>query len=153
MVHEKKKNVKIVEILPEIMKGVCAANRGFLIHYLEKMGVEILNCSILKEVREGEVLVDQNVSKTVPDPYNTWTPLIPENVENPFAKKIKESLKERRLKADLVVVSAGARPGDELYYTCLAANVAPELYNIGDSFACGRVFEAVKAAYQVATAV
>ena len=153
LVHEKKKNVKIVEMLPEIMKGVCTANRGFLIHYLEKMDVELLNCSILKEVRDKEVLVEQNVSKTVPDPYNTWTPLVPDNIENPFAKKIKESFESRILKADLVVISAGARPGDELYYACLSANITPELYNIGDSFACGRILEAVRAAYQIATVI
>ncbi len=153
LVHEKKKNVKIVEMLPEIMKGVCTSNRGFLIHYLEKMGVEMLNCSLLKEVGDKEVLVAQNVSKTVPDPYVTWTPLLPENIENPFVKKIKEEIKERRLKAELVVLSAGARPGDELYYQCLSANVAPELYNIGDSFACGRLLEAVRAAYQLGTAI
>ena len=153
LVHEKKKNVKIVEMLPEIMKGVCTSNRGFLIHYLEKMGVEMLNCSLLKEVDDKEVLVAQNVSKTVPDPYVTWTPLLPENIENPFVKKIKEEIKERQLKAELVVLSAGARPGDELYYNCLAANIAPELYNIGDSFACGRLLEAVRAAYQLGTAI
>ncbi|HPD57665.1 MAG TPA: FAD-dependent oxidoreductase, partial [Smithellaceae bacterium] len=88
LVHEKKKNVKIVEMLPEIMKGVCTSNRGFLIHYLEKMGVEMLNCSLLKEVGDKEVLVAQNMSKTVPNPYVTWTPLLPENIENPFVKKI-----------------------------------------------------------------
>ncbi len=93
------------------------------------------------------------MSKTVPDPYVTWTPLLPENIENPFVKKIKEEIKERQLKAELVVLSAGARPGDELYYNCLAANVAPELYNIGDSFACGRLLEAVRAAYQLGTAI
>jgi 2-enoate reductase len=140
-------------MLPEIMKGVCTSNRGFLIHYLEKMGVELLNCSKLKEVGDKEVLVEQNVSKTVPDPYVTWTPLLPENIENPFAKKIKDEFQSRTIKADLVVISAGARPGDELYYECLAANVAPELYNIGDSFACGRLLEAVRAAYQLATVI
>jgi 2-enoate reductase len=106
-----------------------------------------------KEVRDKEVLVEQNVSKTVPDPYNTWTPLLPENIKNPFAKKIKESFEKRTLKADLVVISAGARPGDELYYACLSANIAPELYNIGDSFACGRILEAVRAAYQLSTVI
>lgn len=151
LVHEKKKNVKIVEMLPEIMKGVCTSNRGFLIHYLEKMDVELLSCSMLKEVGDKEVLVQQNVSKTVPDPYITWTPILPENIENPFAKKIKDEFKSRTLMADLVVLSAGARPGDELYYACLSANIAPELYNIGDSFACGRLLEAVRAAYQLAT--
>jgi 2-enoate reductase len=153
LVHEKKKNVKIVEMLPEIMKGVCTSNRGFLIHYLEKIGVELLNCSMLKEVGDRDVLVEQNISKTVPDPYNTWTPIVPENIENPFAGKIKDEFQARTLKADLVVLSAGARPADELYYACQAANVAPELYNIGDSFACGRLLEAARAAYQVATVI
>lgn len=153
LVHEKKKKVKIVEMLPEIMKGVCTSNRGFLIHYLEKMDVELLNCSMLKEVGDKEVLIEQNISKTVPNPYVTWTPLLPENIENPFAKKIKDEFQSRTLKADLVVLSAGARPADELYYACLSAHIAPELYNIGDSFACGRLLEAVRAAYQLATII
>lgn len=38
------------------------ANRGFLIHYHEKMSVELLSCSILKEGRDKEVLVEQNMS-------------------------------------------------------------------------------------------
>ena len=31
----------------------------------------------------------RNVSPTVPDPYVTWHPILPENVENPLAPNLK----------------------------------------------------------------
>jgi 2-enoate reductase len=147
--HEMKKNVQLVEMLPEFMEGVCTANRGFLIHYLEELGVLLLNCTSLKEVKDKTAVILKNKSKTVPNPYVTWTPILPENVENPFAKSIKKEEEEIEVSADLIVLAAGAVPDDSFFYECQNTNAAPELHNIGDSFRCGRVFEAVKAAYQI----
>ena len=146
--HEMKKDVQVVEMLPEIMKGVCTANRGYLIHYLEELNVPLHNCTSLKEVKEGKAVLLKNVSKTVPDPYVTWTPLLPENIENPFAKKIKPETQEIEVEADLVVLAVGSVPDDSFFYECQSINAASELYNIGDCYHAGRVFEAVKSAYQ-----
>ena len=153
LAHEKGVKTAVVEMLPEIMKGVCTANRGWLIHYLEERGVPLLNCARLAEVRPGEAVVRRNVSKTVPDPLVTWTPLLPENIENPFAKKLKVEEVEERLPADLVVLAAGARPDDTLYRALVEARAAPEVRSLGDAFHLGRVFEATKAAYAVATSL
>ena len=38
-------DVTIVEMLPYLMKDTCTANRGHLIHYMEKAGVRLLNCA------------------------------------------------------------------------------------------------------------
>jgi 2-enoate reductase len=147
--HELGKEVKIIEMLPHFMKGVCTANRGFLIHHLEKINVELLNCTKLKSVQDKSVTIIKNISKTVPDPYVTWTPILPDNIENPLAKKIEVEEKEITLDADLVVMAIGGRPDDTLYFECQKEKAAPEIYNIGDSFSQGRVFEATKAAYGV----
>jgi 2-enoate reductase len=57
------------------------------------------------------------------------------------------------LPADLVVLATGVVPDDSLYAACVRAQVAPEMHNIGDAFAAGRVFEAVKAGYAVGSAL
>ncbi len=151
--HEKGRNVTVVEMLPHIMPGVCTANRGWLIHYLEEQKVPLLNCTRLKEIRANEVVVSRNVSKTVPDPYVTWTPILPENIENPFAKKLKEDLKDETLPADLVILAAGARPEESFYRDLVKANAAPDIRTVGDSFAMGKVLEATRSAYAVGLAL
>jgi len=149
LAYEMGRQVAIVEMLPYFMKGVCTANRGHLIHYLEKAGVRLLNCAVLKSVDKGAVKIIKNVSPTVPDPYNTWSPILPDNVKNPLAKKIKVEEKEIELAADLVVLAVGLKADDRLYEACVKERVAPEIHNIGDSFCVGRVFEATKAGYAV----
>jgi 2-enoate reductase len=149
LAYEMKKKVTVVEMLPYLMKGICTANRGHLIHYLEKAGVKLLNCARLQSVGRKTIKIRQNVSPTVPDPYNTWSPILPENVKNPLAKKILVEEKEIEIEADLVVLAVGLEPHDGLYESCLKARVAPEIHNIGDSFSVGRIFEAIKAGYAV----
>ncbi len=147
LAHELKKEVTIIERLPEIMKGVCTANRGFLIHHLEKLGVSILNCTSLQEIKERSVIVEKNKSDKIPDPFNTWTPLLPDNIENPFASSISKKTYHVEIDTDLIVIAAGSREDDSLYYECLKENAALEIINIGDSFSPGKVFEAVTAGY------
>ena len=147
LAYEMGKQVTVVEMLPNIMKGVCTANRGHLIHHLERRDGQFLNCSTLRSIGPSSVKLIRNVSPTVPDPYNTWSPLLPENVKNPLARKIKLQEQEMEIEADLVVLAVGLRPDDRLYQECVREQVAPRIYNIGDSFCVGRVFEAVKAGY------
>lgn len=139
------KQVTIVEMLPNVMPGLCTANRGHLIHELDKMGVKIFNCTKLKSVEEKSIQINRNVSSTVPDPFVTWTPLLPENIHNPFAKPIVEDLLEQSLSADLVVLAMGLRAGKAYYENCVQIHAAPEVIQLGDAFQIGRVFEAVKA--------
>jgi 2-enoate reductase len=143
------KQVSVLEKLPHFMVGVCTANRGHMIHELEKRGVKLLNCAELKSIRPGEAVILRNVSSTVPDPYVTWTPLLPENIPNPLAKNIREEMVEETLKADLVVLAAGLRPDHSLFEACQATNAAPEIFAIGDNFHVGRVFNAVEAGFNL----
>jgi 2-enoate reductase len=143
------KQVTVIEVLPHLMRGVCTASRGYLIHYMELAGVRLLNCTVLKSITPTSVKVVRNISPTVPDPYNTWTPLLPENVKNPLARKIRLKQQEMDIESDLVVLAVGFRPDDGLYEACVRERVAPDIRNIGDSFSVGRVFEATKAGYAV----
>lgn len=151
--YEHSKNVKVVEMLPYFMEHTCTANRGHLIHYLEEAGVELLNCTRLSSINDSSVEVIRNISSTVPNPYNTWQPILPENVENPLAKKIVDELKSQTIKADAVILSAGARSADELFYACVKENAAAEVYNIGDSVKPSKVAEAIRSAYRKARTI
>jgi 2-enoate reductase len=118
-----------------------------MLHHLEKAGVRLMNCASLKRINASSVLVEQNISKTVPDPCNTWTPVFPENIANPFQKKLGDLVKAVEIDADMVIICTGAKPEDTLYHECIKLHTAPELHCLGDAFAVGRVLEAVRAGY------
>jgi 2-enoate reductase len=143
------RQVTVVEMLPHFMKDSCTANRGYLIHHLERAGVALWNCTRLLYVEPGSVVVARNVSSTVPSPYATWAPVLPENVKNPLARPIKVADREVRLDADLVVLAAGMAPDPRLYEACLRQYVAPELHILGDAHAPATIAEAVKAGHAV----
>lgn len=148
--YEHSCDVDVVEMLPYFMDGTCTANRGHLIHYLQKENVRLINCARVTGFQPGKVQICRNISKNVPNPYNTWQPILPKNVENPLAKKIGPETRDESLDADLVVFAMGGRPDDAAYLEAQRIHAAPELYNIGDSFASGRVLEATRAANAVA---
>jgi len=149
LAYELSKQVTVVEMLPYFMKEACSANRGYLIHYLEKRGVDLLNCARVTRITPEHVVVAYNVSPTVPDPYVTWAVVLPENVVNPLAHPIKTKMETIGLPADLVVLAAGFCADDALYEACVQAHAAPEIHNIGDAFAPGNIFNATKAGYAV----
>jgi 2-enoate reductase len=146
---EKGCDVTVVEMDKYIMNHTCTANRGHLIHYLLKAAVPLLNCTRVMGFVPGGVKVARNISKTVPDPYITWHPILPENIENPLAPKLKVEEKEEIFPADLVVLAAGGVSDNSLYLEAQKERAAPELYNIGDSFSAGKVLEATRAAYRL----
>jgi len=142
-------NVTVVEMQPEIMKHTFTANRGYMIHYLEKKGVKLLNCTGVKEIMTGSIILNQNRSKRVPDAYITWKPVLPDNIPNPFAKKIDIKNRETEIQADIVILSMGWKPDRNLYEECVRRQVAPEIYLTGDVYSTGRVFEATKGGFAI----
>ena len=148
--YEKKCRVSIVEMLPYLMDGSCTANRGHLIHYMKRNGVTFYNMSRAVALDKNGVKIVRNVHKNVPDPGNTWQPILPKNVENPLAPKIGNVPQEVMVEADIVVFALGGRPDDSLAEALLKKRAAPEIYNIGDSFSGGRVLEATRAAWRLA---
>jgi 2-enoate reductase len=147
------KNVTIVEESPYLMRASCTANRGYLVHHLDRRGVALWNCARIEWIGDGVVAVVRNVSPTVPAPWAAWEPMLPENVPNPFARQIRVEARTVELRADLVVFATGLAPNNGLYRACVELRVAPELHNIGDAFRVGRIFDATKAAYAIGAAL
>ncbi len=153
--YEKNVDCKVVEMLKHFMDGACTANRGHLIHYLEKAGVELINCAKVTSFEPGKVNIERLTSKNIPNPYNTWQPILPKNIENPLDKfiKIGPQTEKKSLECDLVVLAMGCRADETFFFDAQREHVANELYNIGDSFKAGRVLEASRAAYNLATRI
>ena len=145
---ELNKNVQIVEMTENLMADTCTANRGHILHYLDKSGVITHNLSTVYKITKDAVIISKNVHKSVPNPYNTWQPILPENVENPLAPKISTKLENKLLPADLVILAIGTRPQNELYFELVKENAAPNIYQIGDAIKPGKVFAATKSAYR-----
>lgn len=150
--YEYGREVSVIEMMSNFMEGVCTANRGHLLHYM-KNEVELINCARVTSFEPGKVHYNRNVSKGAPNPYNTWQPLLPENIANPMAKKLGPETQDFTIDADLIVLAMGGRPDDGLYVQALQSNAAPEIYNIGDSFAGGRVLEANRAAFRLSQTI
>lgn len=151
--YEYNRDVKVVEMLPHFMLGACTANRGHLIHYLNKAKVQLINCAKVTSFDTNKVNINRNISKRVPNPYNTWQPILPANIPNPLAKPIGKETIDESLEADLVVLAMGGIADDTMFFEAQKLHVAPELYNIGDSFKAGRVLEASRAAYNLASRI
>ncbi len=148
--YEHKKKVTVVEMQPYFMDGVCTANRGHLIYYMKKNGVRLMNMTKVTSFSEDFVNVAQNKHKNVPDPYNTWQCVLPKNVVNPLAPKIKAEYESEAIPADLVVFATGSSADSKLFYELQAIKAADEIYNIGDSFDSAKVLEATRAAFRLA---
>ena len=149
--------VSVVEMLPHMMQGACTANRGHLLHALAGHGVRLLSMTRVERAEQtlgGALLhVSRNRHKNVPDPYVSWTPILPENVVNPLAPKVGDNWHEEVIASDLVVIACGGQADDSLFYELQQTHAAPELRNIGDGFVPGRVLEAVRAAYRLGTTI
>ena len=153
MATEQKKQVTVAEMLPNFMEGVCTANRGYLLHYMEENGVKLLNAARVTGFQAGKVLVERQTSQGVPDPYNTWQPLLPENIPNPLAKKMTGETEKLEVAADLVVLSLGGRADRSLFEALKRRHVADEVCLIGDNVKPGRILEAVRSAYRRALTI
>lgn len=150
---EHQRKVTCIEMMSNFEDGACTANRGHLIHYYEQEGGKLINCAKVLRFENGHVVMSRNYSKAVPDPYCTWTPIIPKNVDNPLAPKMTNEEAIEQVAADLVVLAISGRGNDTPYTEAVAAHVAPEIHTIGDSantMKPGNMWQATKAAYNLA---
>ena len=147
---EENKNIKVVEMDKYIMNHMCTANRGHIIHYLEEAGVELLTMTKLTKINPDSIDVLVNNSKNKPYAYNTWAPILPENIENPLDKlhPIKDIWNKKTIKTDCVIIALGSKSENSLYEKLHSMNVAKEVYLIGDAIKPGRVFEATRGAFR-----
>lgn len=153
LAYEKQIETKVVEMTDQFMDGTCTANRGHIIHYLEKKNVELINCAKVVSFEGNKINIERNVSKTVPDAYNTWQPILPKNIANPLAKKLGKETAMETIDTDIVVLAMGCRADEGFFFEAQRERVAPQIYNIGDSFKAGRVLEATRSVYRLASSI
>lgn len=142
--------VSLIEALPHPMQYSCTANRGYLIHYLEKKGAKLYNCSLATEITDNAVKFKQNVSKTVPNPWVTWTPVLNDNVNNPFKVPIQDQYEPREIDCDLCIIAVGTVSETRLYDDLVRNYCAPEIHKIGDAFKPATIREAIHSGYRLA---
>lgn len=142
------KKVTIVEQKATLMTDSCTANRGHILHYLDKHGVVTHNMSTITEILDDSVTITKNIHSSVPDPYDTQQPILPENISNPLKKKVQTKLSDIKIPADLVIVAVGTRPQNELYFDLVQQNAVRAVYQVGDAIRPAKVFYAVKGAYR-----
>lgn len=153
---EKQRKVTCIEMKEYFEDGACTANRGHLIHYYEQEGGTLINCARVTAFEDDTVIFAHNLSNAVPDPYCTWAPIIPKNIDNPLAPKMTNEEVIKQLQADLFVLAIGNRGNDAPFLSAMREHLAPEIHNIGDSYntqAPGNMWQATKAAYNLAVRI
>lgn len=161
LAYEKGVEVIIIEMLPELMKGVVHANRSMLLWMMMGKGspsgkvlenitpVKAYPASKVVKFEEGKVIIKANKKRA--NPYRPWITLTPENIHNPFNKKLDpNNVEEIAIDTDLVIFSTGGKDNDELYRALYREKAAKEIYCIGDAKQPGRGWEAITAGNDIA---
>ncbi len=160
--NEKCLNVTVVGKNKELMPYTTLANRAQMLwmmmgkgspsgkaeHVLKKP-ITVYTASSVFKFSDGFAYIHANKGRS--DPYTPWKALIPENVKNPFEKKLKdENVEVITVKTDFIILATGSRADDSLYYEMLKNNAANEIYSVGDASRPGGVWEAVNGANEIA---
>ncbi|MHB9059482.1 MAG: FAD-dependent oxidoreductase [Bacillota bacterium] len=168
LTRERGLEVTVVEMLPDLMKGVVHANRAMLLWMMMGRGspsdragdalanpVRAYTAARVVRLEPGRVLIEANRGRR--DPYTPWTTLVPDNVHNPFARGLDpKDVEGLAVETDFVVLATGGRPDDSLYFKLLSAgdrsDSAPRhtVYRAGDALKVAGVWQAVSAANEVA---
>ncbi len=162
LAKEKGLEVTVIEMLPELMTGVVHANRSMLQWLMMgsgtntgkaedklKVPVKAYTSSKVCKFDNSKVLIIANRKRK--EPYTPWTTLVPENIHNPFNKKLDPNdVEEIAIDTDFVVFSTGGGAEDSLYYNILRSNTSGEVYCIGDARHPQRAWEAITSANEVA---
>ncbi|SKA77707.1 2-enoate reductase [Caloramator quimbayensis] len=160
--YEKNVDVTVVEMLPNLMTGVVHSNRSMLLWLMMGLGsptgkkedvlknpIKAYTSSKVIKFEENKVYINANRKRK--DPYTPWHTLVPENIHNPFDKKLNPNdVEEIIIDTDYVIFSTGGKASDTLYYELLKEKAAKEIYAIGDAKTPGRAWEAITSANEVA---
>jgi 2-enoate reductase len=162
LASEKGVDVTIVGKNDVLMPDTVMANRGQLLWMMLGGGspsgkkedaleepVRVYNASKVIRFTEGRAHILANRGRS--DPYTPWKALIPENVKNPFSRKLDpDNVEELCVDTDMVIVATGAQADDTLYYELLKMRAADEIYSAGDAKEPGRVWEAITGSNEIA---
>ncbi|MCS3923152.1 oxidoreductase [Methanosalsum natronophilum] len=155
-------NVTIVSKNKNLMPNTTMANRNQMLWLLMGKGstngnkkdsldqaVKAYTASKIIGFSENQVYIFSNKDRK--DPYIPWMSLIPENVNNPFEKKLNpEKVEHLNFDVDYVIFATTGVPDDGLYQELKNAQAAREIYQVGDAKEIGLVWGAVSSANEIA---
>lgn len=161
LAYERNLDVTLVEMLPNLMEEVVHANRSMLLWMMMGYGsptgkredvldkpVKALTSSRVVEFKDGKAIIEANRERA--NPYTPWSTLIPENIHNPFSKKLDPTNTERiEVETDYVIFATGGKADDSLYYELLERNPDKEIYCVGDAREPNRAWEAINSANEL----
>ena len=156
--------VTIVEMQKYLMNNIVHSNRSMLLWLMSGMGsttdkvndrlnrkVKAYTSSRVLSFKEDEALLEVNKERI--NPYTPWETLIPENIHNPFEKKLNDkNTEEISIKTDFVIFAMGAEENDDLYEK-LKNNKKLQVYNVGDSKKLASAWEAINDANEIARGI
>ena len=156
--------VTIVEMQKYLMNNIVHSNRSMLLWLMSGMGsttdkvndrlnrkVKAYTSSRVVSFKEDEALLEVNKERI--NPYTPWETLIPENIHNPFEKKLNDkNTEEISIKTDFVIFAMGAEENDDLYEK-LKNNKKIQAYNVGDSKKLASAWEAINDANEIARGI
>ena len=156
--------VTIVEMQKYLMNNIVHSNRSMLLWLMSGMGsttdkvndrlnrkVKAYTSSKVMAFKENEALLEVNKERI--NPYTPWETLIPENIHNPFEKKLNDkNTEEISIKTDFVIFAMGAKENDDLYEK-LKNNKKLQVYNVGDSKKLASAWEAINDANEIARGI
>lgn len=159
---KKKLNVTIVGKNQYLMPRTAAANRSHLLWMMMGKGstsgkredilenpITAYNASKVVRISGNTVYIDVNRDRD--DPYLPWKPLIPENIKNPFEKKLKaENVEQITLHADLILFATSGIANSDLFYELTEIEPTREIYALGDCDRPEDLWKAVTNANEVA---
>lgn len=162
LAYELDLEVSVVEMKPDLMTGVVHANRAMMMWLMMGQGspsykpydtlkipVKAFNASCIEQIGNGCLTLSCHRQR--PDPYTPWLTLIPENVHNPFTKRLVPNQAESiKIACDLLVLATGGTGNNALYDSLMHSAAAPEIYCVGDCLHPGRVWESVNSANEIA---
>lgn len=161
LAYEKGVEVTVVEMLPELMTGVVHANRSMLLWMMMGKGsptgknrvpfnpIKAYTSSRIVKFSDRQAYILANRKRF--DPYKPWITLTPENIHNPFHKKLDQNdVEEIAFATDYCIFATGGRENDSLYRELYREKAAKEIYCIGDAQKPARGWEAITAANEVA---
>lgn len=165
LASEKGLEITIIEKQDDLMTGVVHANRSMMLWMLAGMGspsdtgqnvlplpVQAYTSTEAVKVVGNKIYLRAHRHRT--DPYTPWRTLIPDNIHNPFAKKLRPGdTEEIVIDSDFLILATGGQSDNSLYVRLMEQKAAPEIYCVGDSQRPARVWEAITSANEVARSI
>jgi 2-enoate reductase len=154
--------ITVIEMEKDLMKGVVQANRAMLLWLMMGLGstdntknpliknpVKAYTSSKAVEITKNSVIIEANKKRK--DPFTPWHTLIPENIHNPFDKKLNINNTEKiEIDTDFIIFATGALSENSLYTEISNSDFKGDIFTIGDSREPASGWQAISSGNDVA---